>query len=114
MAYGMEFGTTGLHEPFPVIAKKGKIFIATEGTFGLLPAALEMYLVQNKNVTIKGYWPVDEVSEEVLNYAKKMPTYFVFYQKEHVEIPASFPLKLLFKVRQGNTQYFYRVYQVIP
>jgi hypothetical protein len=26
MAFGMEFGTTGLHEPFPVIAKKGKIF----------------------------------------------------------------------------------------
>lgn len=25
-AFGMEFGTTGLHEPFPVIAKKGKIF----------------------------------------------------------------------------------------
>lgn len=26
VAYGMEFGTTGLHEPFPVVAKKGKIF----------------------------------------------------------------------------------------
>jgi hypothetical protein len=26
MAYGMEFGTTGLHEPFPVVAEKGKIF----------------------------------------------------------------------------------------
>jgi hypothetical protein len=26
MAFGMEFGTTGFHEPFPVIAKKGKIF----------------------------------------------------------------------------------------
>ena len=26
MAFGMEFGTTGLHEPFPVLAKKGKIF----------------------------------------------------------------------------------------
>jgi hypothetical protein len=26
MAFGMEFGTTGLHEPFPVVAKKGKIF----------------------------------------------------------------------------------------
>ena len=25
-AFGMEFGTTGLHEPFPVIAEKGKIF----------------------------------------------------------------------------------------
>jgi hypothetical protein len=26
MAFGMEFGTTGLHEPFTVVAKKGKIF----------------------------------------------------------------------------------------
>lgn len=26
MAFGIEFGTTGLHEPFPVVAKKGKIF----------------------------------------------------------------------------------------
>ena len=26
LAFGMEFGTTGLHEPFPVVAKKGKIF----------------------------------------------------------------------------------------
>lgn len=25
-AYGMEFGTTGLHEPYPVLAKRGKIF----------------------------------------------------------------------------------------
>jgi hypothetical protein len=25
-AFGMEFGTTGLHEPFPVVAQKGKIF----------------------------------------------------------------------------------------
>jgi hypothetical protein len=26
VAFGMEFGTTGLHEPFPVVAKKGRIF----------------------------------------------------------------------------------------
>jgi len=25
-AFGMEFGTSGLHEPLPVVAKKGKIF----------------------------------------------------------------------------------------
>jgi hypothetical protein len=25
-AFGMEFGTTGLHEPLPVVAEKGKIF----------------------------------------------------------------------------------------
>jgi len=26
MAFGMEFGTTGLHETFPIVAKKRKIF----------------------------------------------------------------------------------------
>ncbi|MGC9341910.1 MAG: hypothetical protein ACP5E3_04350, partial [Bacteroidales bacterium] len=26
MAFGMEFGTTGLHEPFPVVARRGQIF----------------------------------------------------------------------------------------
>jgi hypothetical protein len=26
LAFGMEFGTTGLHEPFPVVARKAKIF----------------------------------------------------------------------------------------
>jgi hypothetical protein len=26
VAFGMEFGTTGLHEPFPVIARQGKLF----------------------------------------------------------------------------------------
>lgn len=101
-------------EFFKEKAKNQKIFIATEGTFGLLPFALEMYLVTDKNIIIKGYWPVNDVSEEILKKAKRMPTYYVFYQKDHINIPPSFPLKLLFKVRQGNTDYFYRVYQVIP
>lgn len=94
-------------------AKNQKIYIATEGTFGLLPAALEMYLVDDKNIIIKGYWPVNDVSKEILDYAQKMPAYFVFYQKEHIDIPSTFPLKLLFQIRQGNTEYYYRVYQVI-
>lgn len=33
LAFGMEFGTTGLHEPFPVVAKKGKIFDRNIYTF---------------------------------------------------------------------------------
>ncbi len=101
-------------EFFSQESKNKKIFIATAGTFGLLPAALETYLVQNKNITIKGYWPVNTVSKEVLDSAKKIPTYFVFYQKEHIIIPSDFPLKLIFQVKQGNTNFYYRVYQVIP
>ena len=99
---------------FSKAAKKEKIYIATEGTFGLMPFALEMYLVDNKNITIKGYWPVDNISKEVLDRAKKMPTYYVFYQKEHDPIPPEFPLELIFQVEQGSSGSFYRVYRVVP
>ncbi len=95
-------------------AQNQKIFVATEGTFGILPYSLEMYLVDNKNVTIKGYWPVDAFPKEVSDYARKMPTYFVFYQPQHIVIPIDFPLKLIFEVQQGDTSSYYRVYQVIP
>lgn len=91
-----------------------KIFIGTEGTFGLLPASLEMYLVDDKNITIKGYWPVDIFPKEAMDYANKMPSYFIAYQSNHVIIPLEFPLKLVFQIKQGNTDYFYRVYQILP
>lgn len=90
-----------------------KIFVATEGTFGLMPESLEMYLVRDKNIKIKGYWPVDIFPTEVLDYASKMPTYFVFYQPQHIVLPATYPkMQLVFQVRQGNTKNFYRVYKV--
>ena len=95
-------------------AQTQRIFIATEGTFGLMPESIEMYLIKNKNITIKGYWPIDSFPKEVLDHAKKMPTYFIFYQPQHVVISPTFPLKLVFEVRQGNTSFYYRVYQVIP
>ena len=101
-------------EYFKDKAKNQKIFIATEGTFGLLPASMELYMVDNKNIKIKGYWPVDIFPKEALNYAKKMPSYFIAYQSNHIIIPPEFPLKLVFQVRQGNTDYFYRVYQILP
>lgn len=94
-------------------AKDQKIFIATEGTFGLMPESMEMYLIRNKNVTIKGYWPVDIFPKELLSIAQKMPVYFIFYQPQHRVLPGNFPtLKLVFDVRQGNTNDYYRVYQV--
>jgi len=95
-------------------AKTQKIFIATEGTFGLMPESMEIYLIKNNNIKIKGYWPVNVFPKEVLAYAKKMPTYFVFYQPQHQVFPVDFPLKLIFAVEQGNANSYYRVYQVIP
>lgn len=62
-------------------AEKGKIYVATQGTFGLMPYALEIYLVKNSNITIEGIWPIeDKIPSKVIEKSKKYPTYFVFYQ----------------------------------
>ena len=93
-------------------AKNQKIFIATEGTFGLLPASMELYLVSNKNITIKGYWPIDIFPNELIEQANKMPTFIIYYQKDHIVLASNLPLKLLFQVKQGSNDSYYRVYQV--
>jgi hypothetical protein len=79
-----------------------------------MPESLELYMINNKNITIKGYWPVDIFPKDALSYAQKMSSYFVFYQPQHQIIPSDFPLKLVFQVRQGETNNFYRVYKIIP
>ncbi len=98
-------------------AKKGKIFVATEGTFGLLPAGLDIYLGKNQNITTKGYWPIeDEIPQEVLDKALEMPTYFIFYQPcEHCEYsgaaPKNWPLKLIKEIKKSDNVYL-SIYQV--
>ncbi len=94
-------------------AENQKIYIATEGTFGLMPESMEIYLINNKNITIKGYWPISTFPQTVENMASKMPTYFIFYQHEHEVIPPDYPLKLIFQVKQGKSNNYYRVYQVM-
>ena len=55
--------------------------MGTAGTFGLMPYALEMYLKDNPNIIVKGFWPVHATPpEEVIAASQVMPTYFVFYQ----------------------------------
>lgn len=99
-------------------AQKGKIYIATQGTFGLLPHALEIYLVDNPNITLVGFWPVENTPpREVLEASKTMPTYFVFYQpcndcKSIGEAPVSWPVKSIFQVQRGNKIGYFTLYQV--
>lgn len=75
---------TGIKESvkfFKKEAEKGKIYIATQGTFGLMPYAFEIYLIDNPSIEIEGYWPIgDEIPAKVIEKSKKHPTYFFFYQ----------------------------------
>lgn len=99
-------------------AEKGKIYIATQGTFGLLPHALEMYLVDNPNIKLVGFWPIENTPpKEVLEASKTMPAYFVFYQpcsscKNIGEAPASWPVRTIFQVQKGETARYFTVYRV--
>ncbi|MEK7450755.1 MAG: glycosyltransferase family 39 protein [Patescibacteria group bacterium] len=104
-------------EFFEKEAKKGKIYIATEGTFGLLPYAYEIYLINNPNIRIEGYWPMeDTIPAKVIKESKEIPTYFVFYQpcSSCIEIgtaPVTWNLKPVLQMRSGvnNFTSIYRI-----
>lgn len=58
--------------------QKGPVTIFTEGTFGLLPYGIEIYLVNNPSITIIGLWPVpDEMNGQMVESIQKQPTYFI-------------------------------------
>lgn len=88
-------GINGVVEFFKKEVKKGKIYVATQGTFGLMPYALEIYLVNNPNIKIDGYWPVgDIIPTKVIEESKKIPTYFLFYQPcSSCEYPGDAPVQ---------------------
>lgn len=98
-------------------AKDKKIFIATEGTFGLLPYALDIYLGNNKNITTKGYWPIEEnIPEEVITKSFSMSTYFIFYQPcpncQFIGLaPKSWPLELIKQFKKSDVAYL-SIYKV--
>lgn len=71
----------GIPEVVSFLKERGKedsIFVGTEGTFGLTPAALSIYLKNEKNIQIKGYWPIGEGIPELIEIAKTgKPTYLL-------------------------------------
>ncbi|HVT01388.1 MAG TPA: glycosyltransferase family 39 protein [Patescibacteria group bacterium] len=102
-------------------AKDKKIYIVTEGTFGLMPYGLEMYLVNNPNIKIQALWPInDNPPKEVTDMAKKMPTYAVFYQPcpscgtEGGKMPPLWRGEKVLSFEQGIGNSFYSVYKILP
>lgn len=95
-------------------SKKGKIFVATEGTFGSLPTySVEIYLGENKNIEKMGYYPLPpEIPQELLEKAKVMPVFFVFNETQN---PPSdtWPIRKIAEFRKGNGNEYMRIYQVI-
>jgi 4-amino-4-deoxy-L-arabinose transferase-like glycosyltransferase len=101
-------------------ADQQKIYIGTEGTFGLMPYALEIYLKDNPNMTIKGFWPIgDTPPTEAIAASKKMPTYFVFYQdcpacQGTGVVPVQWKVKQVMQFSRIDKNSYYTVYQLLP
>lgn len=97
-------------------SKKGKIFVATGGTFGLMPAGLDIYLGNNPNIKTKGYWPIEGFPEELREMAETMPVYYVFYQpcpscEFSGDAPDEYPLELIKQYKKSDNNY-YSIYKV--
>ncbi|MBI5613856.1 glycosyltransferase family 39 protein [Candidatus Gottesmanbacteria bacterium] len=81
-------------------AMSGKVSVYTEGTFGLMPYAIELYYVDNPNIKIKGFWPVPKtIPEEIMEDARIKPTFVVFYQSQVIP---SWPMRLVFEKQKGG------------
>ena len=99
-------------------AQAGKVTVYTEGTFGLLPYAIEIYLVNQPNITIRGIWPVPEsMPQEIQESARDHPTFFVLNQLQ--EAPPGWPLELIAQYSKGNRKdsrklQFFRVALPVP
>ncbi len=93
-------------------SKTSKIIVGTEGTFGLNPAVYEIYLGNNKNVEIYGFWPIFEVPALLIEKSKQYPTFLIF--KERQDVPTQWPLDLVGKYRRGKGNTYLLFYQVNP
>lgn len=96
-------------------SKKGKIYVASLGTFGSLPTySTEIYLGDNKNVDKRGIFPVpSEVPQDLLEKSKKMPVFlFVSNQHEFEQQIKNWPIKLIVQYQKGVGDSYSRLYKV--
>lgn len=87
------------------------VAVYTEGTFGLFPYALEIYLWENKNVEIHGLWPLEKtLPVEMKKSAEKKDTYFV---SNFTQDKIDWPLQLIATYQKGvNQNTAMRLYKV--
>lgn len=94
-------------------AQQEKITVYTEGTFGLMPYALEIYLIDNKNIEIKGIWPFPSIMPaSIAQKTQKNPVYLLMYQSQ---TDPAWPVEKILSIAQGNNPGSrMRLYKILP
>lgn len=92
--------------------QNNQVVVGMEGTFGLLPYGLELYQKDYHNVKIIGYWPPsDELPSEIIESAKKYPTFYIIYQRDPENLNQK--LHLIAKYQQGKSNDYLKLYKVL-
>lgn len=94
-------------------SKSEAIAVYTEGTFGLLPYALEIYLHQNKNIEIHGVWPPSKsIPDYIAEKSKHKSTYYITNLTQ--EKP-DWPMDSVLEIKKAhNEKSQIRLYKIRP
>lgn len=112
----------GIKETIQYLKKKeekNEIKLYTQGTFGLMPDAYNIYLHNDKHFIIEGLWPItDKIPEELKESAKIIPTYIVFYQPcpecpAKGIAPSSWPLEVALQIKKPAHDSWITLYKII-
>jgi 4-amino-4-deoxy-L-arabinose transferase-like glycosyltransferase len=105
-------GVREANEFFLRESRKGNVTVYTEGTFGLMPYAVEIYLVDKPNITIRSLWPLPvEIPREIVESGRMNPTYLVTNQ---LQAKPDWPIELVEEYPKGMLPDNYlRIYRVI-
>ena len=81
-----------------------KIKVGVEGTFGLMPQALELYQKSHSCLEISPFWPPPENLPQGFDY-------YVIYQRE---TPSNWKMKLVKEFKQGYSNDYLKLYKITP
>lgn len=105
------YGINEVIDLIKVRAETQKIFVGTEGTFGLTPTALNIYLKDNTNIKVKGYWPISDGILELIEVAETgKPTYVLF--KDTQKPNPEWPLEFIVKYQKGRGEVYMSLYRI--
>lgn len=108
------YGVSEVRDFLADISKNNsKVTVGTEGTFGLMPYALELYKDRYRNLEIIPFWPLpDKIPDQILSAAKDHPTFFIVYQRQ--DLPPLWRVKLISEYKQGLGTDKLRLYEITP
>lgn len=93
------------------LAENQKIAVYTDGTFGLLPYAVEIYLVSNPNVEIHGIWPFPQTIPSEISVKSKVMKVFVITNQ--IQDKPNWPMELIGSYQKGTRiDRFLRLYKI--